>query len=275
MTLEELTSKIDKKEQQILKLTAKLNKLLSKDNLESCLSKYDVSSIDELVIKFNIPKERFDNVIYPEYRKWLSYDIRRAQSDLADANATLAKYKKKLDELSTKSSSTKIKIIEEFLLNWKRDVTNIIIDNIDVVDNYFALIHKRNSQFTNMSRSEKESIQSEIENLKSEIYPLTFLVYNEKLDRHIDLAKLSNELDKEVESKYSNMIRSVEKYAGEIVDASNLSIGLDGNINGIIIGTSGTVKISTVLAGGYNQNVIVNVKHGQILHHRLLIKKIS
>ena len=41
MTLEELTSKIDKKEQQILKLTAKLNRLLSKDNVESCLSKYD------------------------------------------------------------------------------------------------------------------------------------------------------------------------------------------------------------------------------------------
>ena len=275
MTLEELTSKIDKKEQQILKLTAKLNRLLSKDNLESCLSKYDVSSIDELVIKFNIPKERFDNVIYPEYRKWLSYDIRRAQSDLADANATLAKYKKKLNELTTKSSSTKIKIIEEFLLNWKRDVTNIIIDNIDVVDSYFALIHKRNSQFTDMSRSEKESIQTKIENFKSKIYPLTFMVYDERLDRHIDLAKLSNELDKEVESKYWNMIRSVEKYVGEIVDASNLSIGLDGNINGIIIGTSGTVKISTVLAGGYNQNVIVNVKHGQILHHRLLIKKIS
>ncbi len=187
----------------------------------------------------------------------------------------MAKYKKKLNELATKSSSTKIKIIEEFLLNWKRDVTNIIIDNIAVVDNYFALIHKRNSQFTNMSRSEKESIQSEIEELKSEIYPLTFLVYNEKLDRHIDLAKLSNELDKEVESKYSNMIRSVEKHVGKIIDASNLSIGLDGNINGIIVGTSGTVKISTVLAGGYNQNVIVNVKHGQILHHRLLIKKIS
>ena len=34
MTLEELTSKIDKKEQQVLKLTAKLNRLLSKDNLE-------------------------------------------------------------------------------------------------------------------------------------------------------------------------------------------------------------------------------------------------
>ena len=245
MTLDELTSKIDKKEQQILKLTAKLNRLLSKDNLESCLSKYDVSSIDELVIKFNIPKERFDNVIYPEYRKWLSYDIRRAQSDLADANATLAKYKKKLNELTTKSSSTKIKIIEEFLLNWKRDVTNIIIDNIDVVDSYYDLIHKRNSQYLNMSRSEKESIQSEIEELKSEIYPLTFLVYNEKLDGHIDLAKLSNELDKEVESKYWNMIRSVEKYVGEIVDASNLSIGLDGNINGIIIGKLGTVEIST------------------------------
>ena len=126
-----------------------------------------------------------------------------------------------------------------------------------------------------MTRSEKESTQSEIENLKSEIYPLTFLVYNERLDGHVDLAKLSNELDKEVESKYWNMIRSVEKYVGEIVDASNLSIGLDGNINGIIIGKLGTVEISTILAGGYNQNVIVNVKHGQILHHRLLIKKIS
>ena len=97
----------------------------------------------------------------------------------------------------------------------------------------------------------------------------------DKFDGHIDLAKLSNELDKEVESKYWNMIRSVEKYVGEIVDASNLSIGLDGNINGIIIGKLGTVEISTILAGGYNQNVIVNVKHGQILHHRLLIKKIS
>lgn len=275
MTLEELTSKIDKKEQQILKLTAKLNRLLSKDNLESCLSKYDVSSIDELVIKFNIPKERFDNVIYPEYRKWLSYDTRRAQNDLADAKATLAKYKKKLNELTTKSSSTKIKIIEEFLLNWKRDVTNIIIDNIDVVDSYYALIHKRNSQFINMSRSEKESIQSEIEELKSGIYPLTFLVYNERLDGHIDLTKLSNELDKEVENKYWNMVKTVESKTGKIIDASDLSIGIDGNLNGIIVGESGKVRVSTILAGGYNQNVIVNVKHGQILHHRLIVKKIK
>ena len=37
MTLEELTSKIDKKEQQILKLTAKLNRLLSKDNFSKGL----------------------------------------------------------------------------------------------------------------------------------------------------------------------------------------------------------------------------------------------
>lgn len=274
MTIDELNLKISKKEDQIAKLKKKLDKFEAQNNIDSCLKKYDVSSIDELA-QYNISEEKFYNVVFPEYQKWLSYDIRRASQDIAEAEATLAKYRKKLDDISKKNNSNKIEVIEKFLLNWKNEVIDIIKENIHIVDKFMEIAEERNDMYMSLTPEEKKEYSDKLKELKSQIYPLSTIVYNNKLKDHIDMNKLNSELDREVETKYWNMVKTVESKTGKIIDASDLSIGIDGNLNGIIVGESGTVKVSTILAGGYNQNVIVNVKHGQILHHRLIVKKIK
>lgn len=70
-------------------------------------------------------------------------------------------------------------------------------------------------------------------------------------------------LDKEVESKRNKLISRIVKKCGNITDARNLRIGINGEINGHITGEIKTAKIETVYAGGYNI---------QSLHYRVLIK---
>ena len=113
------------------------------------------------------------------------------------------------------------------------------------------------------------------EDLQDSINPLLFEVYDNRQDNKINYEELNEILDKEIEAKYWNMVERVTKVTGEIIDASDLSIGGDGNINGIIIGKEGNAKLETILAGGYNQNIIVNVRRGQILHYRLIVNKIK
>lgn len=99
-------------------------------------------------------------------------------------------------------------------------------------------------------------------------------MYKEWLDEHtkkdIDIIKsmyaegfLEDVLNKEVAHKRKNFIAKVEKKAGEIVDASGLTIGVDGSINGYVVGTKKKVHVETIYAGGYNI---------QCLHYRLLVK---
>lgn len=113
------------------------------------------------------------------------------------------------------------------------------------------------------------------EDLQDSINPLLFEVYDNRQDNKINYEELNEILDKEIEAKYWNMVERVTKVTGEIIDASDLSIGGDGNINGIIIGKEGKAKLETILAGGYNQNIIVNTRRGQVLHYRLIVNKIK
>ena len=78
--------------------------------------------------------------------------------------------------------------------------------------------------------------------------------------------KVKEIIEKEVESKRSKLYNEVTKKVGIVVDAKGLSVGSDGSINGLIIGETGTARITTIMAGGYNI---------QCLHYRLLIKVIK
>ena len=79
-------------------------------------------------------------------------------------------------------------------------------------------------------------------------------------------------MEKEAQAKYKKLVNRISSIVGEIKDCSNLSIR-NGEINGIISGNKGKASINTVVAGGYNENIIVNVKHGQCLHYRVLVKE--
>ena len=53
---------------------------------------------------------------------------------------------------------------------------------------------------------------------------------------------------------------------GKVLDATNLYISSDGNINGCITGEKGQVNVNTILAGGYNI---------QCLHYRVLFQVVK
>lgn len=78
--------------------------------------------------------------------------------------------------------------------------------------------------------------------------------------------KITKFIEKEAISKEQILIARVNKAVGKIIKAINLNVGVNGELNGIIQGENGTIKITTIYAGGYNI---------QCLHYRVLIHKVS
>lgn len=83
------------------------------------------------------------------------------------------------------------------------------------------------------------------------------------LESMYDPTYLDKFLEREVDDKRRALISRVEKKAGKIVDAAGLTIGENGEINGVIVGELATVKVKTIYAGGYNI---------QCLHYRVLVR---
>ena len=78
---------------------------------------------------------------------------------------------------------------------------------------------------------------------------------------------------KEKDRKYDQLIEDVERLVGQIVDMTNIKIGGKGDLEGWVVGTDGECELWTTVAGGFNENVIVNVKHGQVAHFRFYVRK--
>lgn len=73
--------------------------------------------------------------------------------------------------------------------------------------------------------------------------------------------------------KYDQLIEDVEHICGKIIDMSHIKVGAKGDLEGYVIGTDGECELWTKGCGGFNENVIVNVKHGQIFHFRFYVKR--
>lgn len=82
-------------------------------------------------------------------------------------------------------------------------------------------------------------------------------------------------MEKEKENKYFQLVDQITKYVGEIKDVSNLKIGPKGDLNGLVIGDKGKASVQTIFAGGEHVNEIVNIKHGQVLHYRTVVKPLK
>ena len=90
--------------------------------------------------------------------------------------------------------------------------------------------------------------------------------YNINPSKPSAYAFISDILLKEMERKRKQLIARVEKKAGKIVDSTALSLGVDSNLNGVVIGDKETVRVNSIYAGGYNI---------QCLHFRILVKIIK
>lgn len=272
MTQDELKARIEKKEADIVKLQKRVAKWEKAKSEEGFLKEYDW-----YISSGRFTKEDAINRFYDSYIDDCNYELRRAQRDLDDAQVTLDKYKSQLTAKAEFNTSEKIPVIWDFLQEWREDAYNYFITN---AKEYYELRQHYNEEL----RAYMESLPSDVlsnwrlkYNCEKEfekkyyrnIHPFTktIALYHGGVDEE----RLNKELDREVEAKYKNLVARIQEKAGDIVDATGLYIGGNGEINGVVIGTKNKVRVETITAGGYNQDVIVNDRHGQILHFRVLV----
>lgn len=65
-------------------------------------------------------------------------------------------------------------------------------------------------------------------------------------------AWLEKTMEEEKKAKLADLIARINKVVGTITDASCLTIGGKGDINGFVVGTEGKARVETIGAGGYN-----------------------
>jgi hypothetical protein len=184
----------------------------------------------------------------------------------------------------------KIKIIEEFLQNWKKMAmayyTNLRIEYKEVKKTEYEITGEnlrlliKIGKFQYVRKYTDEQIidilsnlnaisEHEKDNLKASIHWRRCQEWEKqhsKADISIisrDLDEIEKFIDQEVERKYLSLISHIEKKAGKILDVSYLCIGGNGDINGYITGEKAKVEVRTITAGGYNI---------QCAHYRVLVK---
>lgn len=281
MDKQTLLDRIAKKEVQIEKIKKRIAKWsdgLSEQDLEMAKLEFTKANNEKFAeyCKANGYTTSFCNIA----------ELRSANSDLVEAEGTLNKYKNQLNIIVDRESSEKIEALVEFFKQYKQNVIKYIENNIEDLLAYYDVNSKR-IDLQNENRreirnnpdgelaAEYRRLKLEEEELKEKVHPITNKVYNSRFEDKIDRDELNKILDEDIEAKYWNMVEKVSKITGEIIDASNISVAGDGNLNGIIIGKDGKAKLETIGAGGYNHNRILDSgRHGQIFHYRLLINKV-
>ena len=297
MTREEILKRIEKKQLDIKKIEKRIEKWTTgmseeaKKIASDCELVYDDPKYKEAYNKYKEYSKEHENdptCIRQDYKFNLGPNINeayRAYGDLAEAKRTLEKYKNQLNKLNNFNNMEKIPAIWNFLQEWRKQAYEYFVENIKLYvklkaeeEDKWAEYKETDEYKTRLTRYSGRSGEYHIrskwrEEYYSPIHRITedVYTYNGKWDD----VKLNKILDKDVQNKYNDFINRITEKAGNIVDASNLKIAGNGIINGFVQGDKNKVKVETILAGGYNTDVIVNVKHGQILHYRVLVNIIN
>lgn len=167
--------------------------------------------------------------------------------------------------------------IDTFLANWKQSAKQHYVSTYnqyqnlrklqkDMMEKYSLYSYTRNAILPQDYVDATDALKAfKSIRTKSEFAIIEKCVYadhagnpTETLDSFLE--KL---LDKEVANKKASLIKKIESKAGSIVNADNLYIGVDGSINGHVVGNIKQVEVETIYAGGYNI---------QCLHYRILVK---
>lgn len=287
MTKQEIETRIAKKENDIQKIEKRIVKWTAGMNEEAkalcaaCEVRADDPQFKSVRASWGDYKKAHadDPTVYRQdynFSKGPNFDeAYTAYRDLAEQKATLEKYKVQLDKIDNFTSMEKIPSIWNFLQEWRKNAYEFFVENVKL---YTELRKNEEQKYKEYQESEeyknlvasygdkwsiswktryyykwKEKYYDQIASLTKDIY-----MYNGKWDE----AKLNKTLDKDVQFKYEDFVRRITEKAGIIQDAAGLKIAGNGTINGYVIGDKHTVKVETILAGGYNI---------QRLHYRVLV----
>ena len=230
--------------------------------------------------------------------KYLNQDIERGRKEIAELRESLDKYIAQKNTVLEKAASRNVKAIIDFLENWKRRMFNYYNMGLEpcykMKDELKALsLNLRNFRYCtpeyeealkpyNALRDEYEEkvcgIWEEVEYINRWGKPDKKRVQVQEGEweylRPYDCqdsyeqatAKLNADLRDEANRKYDFIIERVNAICGKITDASGLSVGAKGDLNGNIIGERGVAHVQTIGAGGYNI---------QCFHFRTLIHEVK
>ena len=250
-SIEFIISRIEGKEKEIAKLTSKMDRIL---------------------------KAKATNWEVNPY--WYNEnDINRTQRELDAANAALEGYKDQLIKEQDKAASRNIQVIIDFLDTWKSRVRSYHIYSLPRFIEARSAYYKINSEYCDWFNSrarieatpEEYKQRREAERKAEKKFQSDWSWFTPYVDREdgkdvINITKLNKDLDKEADAKYDDIVNRTIELVGKIIDASNLSIGMKGDLNGVIEGEKGKAKVETIGAGGYNI---------QCFHFRTLIHLLS
>lgn len=192
-------------------------------------------------------------------------DLRWCLKDLESAKEALAEYQADLAEIEAKDASRNVQAIIDFLDGWKAHVKAYYED---MASKYPSAQAEKVTKYKALCAEKKFYEAYKLENSFRSTW--SFLTPYLHVVRHrgicLDDEKLAKSLEQEAKDKYDTIIDKTCKIVGTITDASNLSVGSKGDLNGYIIGTDGTASVKTIGAGGYNI---------QCFHYRTLIHEMK
>lgn len=249
-TVEYLKNRVDGKVREIAKLSAKIERIRK--------------------------AEATNWTVNPYY--YHESDLKWALKDLEAAQKSLEKYTNDLKVAEQKSNSRNIKAIIDFLDGWKNRVRTYYTEQFPKYIDAKQAHAERGHELTNaMCRGTVEERKAAREEYNRElkhfmerwnwITPYEDRRLNAEKTFYVpffDIDKLNKELDEEANRKYDFIIERTNEIVGTITDASGLSVGAKGDLNGLIYGENGVAKVTTIGAGGYNI---------QCYHFRTLIHK--
>ena len=286
MEIKMLQERIEKKQTQIAKIEKRIAKWESKKNVEDFVKSYgwnNCNSLDDIV---NNRKEwlmqdgmaereasdealRFTKARYDEYLHNCDVEIRYANRDLEDANKTLKDYQDSLAIEINRENAPKIEVLVNFLNQWRAKANEFYHDEAKRLYEVYQEHQLKNEAIKLIQDYKVRSEESNKEyhryhEIEKNFSPLlrNIRTYREPYLHEDELQKA---LDREVKAKYNDLVVRMKNAVGEIQDCSQLRIGGNGSINGIISGTKGKAKMETITAGGYNI---------QCLHYRVLVNPI-
>lgn len=225
--------------------------------------------------------EQFHAKCYYDHAKF-GYEI--MQSKLDDLNKRLKSlYEKKQKEDLKNNTTPQIPVIEEFLENWKKSAREYYLQQVEALEKFEA-------EYTNNLDEVMKDLETKYG--KTAVLKMSVEVKKELKDRKVDytsrnmyikthfnsvtveLSQLGSEMNDKLESLLSSEVNKKRadfyarcyKVVGDITDASSLHVGRNGSINGTIVGKLGKAVVETIMAGGYNV---------QVLHYRVLVTPIN
>ena len=246
-------------------------------NIKIEKKKADIEKRKNITLKF---EKKLEKLTDDFEIKWLKNDIKTSNRKIKDLEVQLENLYKQKEKVKVKFDIERIPVIEEFLEQWKVKVIEWYTQNYKNLLEYITEYSNKQRQFEEWKRersiynyNNKEAKEKEIElgiDHKTHTEIMKFRFNGLTLKLYDNRKNWKQVLEKEIESEKNNkrvlFVSRVKEITGTIKDAKGLSIGDNGEINGIVIGEKGTAKVETISAGGWNI---------QCWHFRVLVKEVK